>query len=144
MTGHSQKFLPQSKPGTEAYWDACRRHELHIQRCNDCGTHQFYPRIFCSKCSSKAVDWVHASGFGKVLTWSIVRRAISEAYAADVPYVIALIELQEGPVMMSKVSACEPEAVFTGMAVEVSFEDWTEQVSMPVFIPVTLKEQQGE
>ncbi len=139
MTGQSEKFLPQSRPGTETYWNACRQHELLIQRCSECGTHQFYPRIFCTSCSSKAVDWVPASGHGKVLTWTVVRRAVSAAYAADVPYIIALIELQEGPVMMSKVSSCEPESVCSGMAVEVSFEDWSEQVSMPVFIPTSSK-----
>jgi uncharacterized OB-fold protein len=61
---------------------------------------------------------------------------VSAAYVDDVPYVIALIKLQEGVVMMSKVVGCEPEAVHTGMTVEVSFEDWTKQVSIPVFVPV--------
>jgi len=140
MTDHSKKFFPRSKPGTETYWDACHRHELLIQRCGACGTHQFYPRIFCTNCSSKTIDWVRTSGRGKILTWTVIRRAVSEAYAADVPYVIALIELQEGPVMMSKVSRCEPESVCAGMAVEVSFEDWSEQVSMPVFIPTNRKD----
>ena len=134
MTGHTGKFLPQPKPGTEAYWDACRRHEFVIQRCSDCGSHQFYPRILCTNCSSRAVEWVPASGRGKVLTWTVVQRAVSKAYADDVPYVIALIRLQEGPVLMSKVCGCEPESVYTDMAVEVSFEDWSEQVSMPVFV----------
>lgn len=139
MTGHAEKFLPKSRPGTEVYWDACRQHELLIQRCSECGTHQFYPRIFCTSCSSRAVEWVRASGHGKVLTWTVVHRAVSEAYAADVPYTIALVELQEGPVMMSKVSSCESEPVYSGMAVEVSFEDWSDQVSMPVFVPATTK-----
>ena len=139
MSAKAQKFLPRPKPGTQFYWDACNRHELHMQCCSECGAYQFYPRIFCSKCSSRAVDWVRAAGLGKVLTWTIVRRAVSEAYASEAPYVIALVELQEGPVMMSKLSACELDSVATGMPVEVSFEDWSEQVSMPVFIPVTLK-----
>lgn len=139
MSGQAQKFLPRPKPGTQSYWDACSRHELNIQHCSECDSYQFYPRIICSQCSSRAVDWVRASGRGKVLTWSVIRRAVSEAYAGEVPYVIALIELQEGPVMMSKLSDCEPESVSAGMPVEVSFEDWSEQVTMPVFIPVTLK-----
>ena len=136
MTDHSGKVFPVAKPGTQAYWEACHRHELQIQRCKECGSHQFYPRIFCSSCSSRAVEGVVASGHGKVLTWTVVQRAVSKAYAADAPYVIALIELQEGPVMMSKVVGCEPESVQTGMAVEVCFEDWSEEVSMPIFAPV--------
>jgi uncharacterized OB-fold protein len=137
MNDRPEKFFPTRRPGTVDYWDACQRHELLIQRCNKCATHQFYPRIFCTTCSSKAIDWVSASGHGKVLTWTVVRRAVSAAYAADDPYIIALIKLQEGPVMMSKVIGCEPESMQTGMAVEISFEDWSEQVSMPVFVPAT-------
>jgi hypothetical protein len=132
-----EKFFPRRSPDTAAYWDACQRHELLIQRCGNCRAYQFYPRNFCTSCCSKTLDWISATGHGKVLTWTIVRRAVSAAYADDVPYVIALIKLQEGVVMMSKVIGCEPEAVHTGMAVEVNFEDWSEQVSMPVFVPVT-------
>jgi len=132
-----EKFLPKRSPDTAAYWDACQRHELLIQRCSKCGVLQFYPRNVCTSCGSRTLDWVTATGRGKVLSWTIVRRAVSAAYADDVPYVIALIELQEGVVMMSKVVGCEPESVHTGMAVEVRFEDWSEQVSMPVFVPVT-------
>jgi len=134
MSGHAGKFLPRSHPGTQAYWDACRRHEFIIQQCGDCGTHQFYPRIFCTSCASSAVAWVPASGHGKVLTWTVLQRAVSSAYAADTPYIIALIELREGPVLMSKVCGCEAGSVYTGMPVEVSFEDWSDEVSMPVFV----------
>lgn len=137
MNDPVEKFFPQRSPDTAAYWDACQRHELLIQRCSKCGVLQFYPRNVCTSCGSNSLDWVTATGRGKVLSWTIVRRAVSAAYADDVPYVIALIKLQEGVVMMSKVVACEPEAVHTGMAVEVNFEDWSEQVSMPVFVPVT-------
>ena len=137
MNDPVERFLPKRSPDTAAYWDACQRHELLIQRCSTCGELQFYPRNVCTSCGSNSLDWVTASGHGKVLSRTIVRRAVSAAYADDVPYVIALIELQEGVVMMSKVVGCEPESVHTGMAVEVNFEDWSEQVSMPVFVPVT-------
>jgi len=132
-----EKFFPKRSPVTAAYWDACQRHELLIQRCSNCGVLQFYPRNVCTSCASNSLDWVTASGHGKVLSWTIVRRAVSAAYADDVPYVIALIKLQEGVVMMSKVVGCAPESVHIGMAVEVDFEDWSEQVSMPIFVPVT-------
>lgn len=142
MNDQVEKFFPVSNPDTATFWDACQRHELLIQQCNKCGTHQFYPRIFCTNCSSTTLKWVPASGMGIIETWTIVRRAVSAAYAGDVPYVIALIKLQEGPVMMSKIIACEPESVHTGMAVEVSFEDWSEQVSMPVFVPASTNQSQ--
>jgi uncharacterized OB-fold protein len=136
MNDQVEKFLPKPTADTAAYWDACQRHELLIQRCGKCREYQFYPRNFCTSCCSKTLDWVSTVGHGKVLTWTVVRRAVSAAYTDDVPYVIALIKLQEGVVMMSKVVGCKPESVHTGMAVEVSFEDWSEQVTVPVFVPV--------
>jgi uncharacterized OB-fold protein len=71
-----------------------------------------------------------------VATYTIVTRAVSPAYAADVPYVIALIELEEGPRMMSNVIGCDVESVKSGIAVEVVFEDWTAEITVPKFRPV--------
>ena len=68
-------------------------------------------------------------------TQSIVRRPVSAAFAADVPYVVALVTLEEGPVMMTNINGCDPESVRIGMAVEADFEDWTEEISIPKFRP---------
>ena len=137
MTNTPVKHFPQPTPETEAYWEGCRKHELLLQRCVQCGEAQFYPRILCTKCMSENLDWVKASGRGRVLTFTIVRRAVSEAYVADVPYVVALVRLDEGPVMMSNVVQCNPETVIVGSRVEVLFEDWSDEVSIPQFRPVS-------
>ncbi len=131
------KLLPPETPASKPYWAACRKHQLLIQRCSACGHYQFYPRTFCTECMQREPEWVQASGRGTVETWTIVRRPVSEAYAADTPYVIALIRLDEGPVMMSQVSDCDPEGVHSGMRVEVIFKDWGDEVSLPVFKPGT-------
>jgi uncharacterized OB-fold protein len=81
------------------------------------------------------LEWVKATGRGQVLTFTIVRRAVSEAYAADVPYVVALIQLDEGPKMMSNVVQCDPETLEVGSPVQVVFEDWSEEISVPQFRP---------
>ena len=133
MSQHANKFLPSPRPGTVAFWEGCKRHQLLLQKCTQCETQQFYPRMICSTCSARSLDWVESSGNGTVLTWTIVRHPVSEAYADDVPYVIALIKLQEGPTMMSQIIDCDPESVQSGMRVEVSFQDWTDEISMPVF-----------
>jgi uncharacterized OB-fold protein len=130
---HEGKFLPASQAGTKPYWEGCKRHELLIQKCGQCGMHQFYPRLICTGCSASSLDWVAASGCGTVVSWTIVRHPVSEAYADDVPYVIALIKLQEGPTMMSQLIDCDLESVHSGLPVSVCFQDWTEEVSMPVF-----------
>ena len=117
------------------YWAACRRHELLVQRCRDCGTHQFYPRILCTACPGRLLDWVRASGRGTVRSFTVVHRPLSEAFAADVPYVVALVALAEGPTMMTHVVGCDAEAVRIGLPVEVVFDNRPDGVTLPMFRP---------
>ena len=84
---------------------------------------------------SEQLEWREASGRGTVETYTIVTRAVSDAYAADVPYVIALITLEEGPRLMSNVIGCDVESVKCGLAVEVVFERWSDEITMPKFLP---------
>jgi uncharacterized OB-fold protein len=84
---------------------------------------------------SDQLEWREASGRGTVESYTIVTRAVSDAYAADVPYVIALITLAEGPRMMSNVIGCDVESVKCGLAVEVVFERWSAEITMPKFRP---------
>jgi len=135
MTDLTGRNLPRATPETAPYWDGCREGKLMIQRCSSCGHYQFYPRLLCTECMSDQVEWVSARGRGKVLSFTIVRQAISEAYAADVPYVIALIQLDEGPTLMSNVIQSDPERVMMGMPVEVVFETWSEEITVPKFRP---------
>jgi uncharacterized OB-fold protein len=136
MTDAAVKHFPRPTPETEAYWQGCRKHELLLQRCVECSEFQFYPRIVCTHCASEELEWVKASGQGTVLTYTIVRRPVSAAYAEDVPYVVALIKLHEGPTMMSNVIQCDPETLEIGSAVQVVFEDWSEEISIPQFRPL--------
>lgn len=137
MAASGGKPVPVPTRETQPYWDGCKKHELHIQRCAACRHYQFYPRLYCTACMSDRVEWVKASGRGKVLSFTIVYRPVTQAFAADVPYVVALITLAEGPQMMSNIVDCVPEKVHIGMSVEVTFEDWTEEISAPKFKPVT-------
>jgi len=127
------KPLPVPTIETRPFWDACKRHELRIQRCGACGYYQFYPRIYCARCFSDGVEWVLASGRATVLSFTIVRRPVSPAYAPDVPYIVALVTLEEGPTMMTNIIGCEPEKVEIGMRVAVTFEDWNEEISIAKF-----------
>jgi hypothetical protein len=63
----------------------------------------------------------------------VVRRPVSKAYAAETPYIVALVELEEGPTLMSNVTGCDPDAITVGMPVEVTFEKWTDEISIPKF-----------
>jgi uncharacterized OB-fold protein len=129
------KPIPAPTLETAPYWEGCKRHQLRIQRCTACNHYQFFPRIYCTKCFSDRVEWVDASGLGKVLSFTIVRRPVSPAFADEVPYVVALVTLDEGPQMMTNIVGCAPDEIAIGMPVEVVFEDWSETISIPKFRP---------
>ncbi|MYA19837.1 MAG: Zn-ribbon domain-containing OB-fold protein [Chloroflexi bacterium] len=135
----SAKPLPQFTPGSEPYWDALSNHELRLQRCDVCAAFRFYPSPMCHSpdCMSLGYDWVEVSGRGEVFTHTVVHRPVSEAWVEDTPYVIAMIKLDEGPVMMSNVVDCDPGDVHIGLPVEVVFRDLAEGVSLPCFRPAS-------
>ncbi len=135
MSGTVQKFMPASNPETAPFWEACRQQRLLIQHCSHCGHYQFYPRSLCVSCMQPNPDWYQASGRGNVKSWTIVRTPVSPAYADMTPFVIALIQLDEGPTMMSQIHDCDVTSLQSGMRVKVIFEDWSGQVTMPVFMP---------
>jgi len=135
MSGHADKRLPRPTPLTAEWWAACRDHKLLVQRCGACGTHQFYPRILCTACGAAGLDWVEATGRGTVETFTVVRHPVGRAYADEVPYAIALVRLEEGPVMMTALTGVDADAVGVGMAVQVAFEQWTDDITMPKFRP---------
>jgi hypothetical protein len=134
MSGTTRNLPVPTKASAE-YWDACRRHELLIQRCTGCAKLQFYPRLVCASCSENSLQWIRASGRATLTTYTIVRRPVSRAYAAAVPYVVALVVLEEGPTMMTSIVSCGIEEVRIGMPLEVVFEDWPEGVTVPKFRP---------
>jgi uncharacterized OB-fold protein len=117
---------------TEPVWAACRRHELVVQRCAECGMHAFYPRIGCPSCGSTRLGWTRVSGRGSLYTFTIARRPTHPALADRVPYVIAVVELDEGPRLTSTVVDCDPERLRIGQPLRVDFEDHAE-ISIPVF-----------
>jgi hypothetical protein len=127
------KAQPIPTPLTAPYWQAAREGRLVLQRCEACGRHQFYPRSICTACASERLTWRDASGRGHVKSFTVIRRAVSAAYEPEVPYVVALIALAEGPTLMSNVVGCAPEAVRIGAPVRVRFDAWSDAIHVPVF-----------
>lgn len=131
------KPVPVPDAVSRTYWEACRRHELILQRCARCGTFRFPPASMCSRCGSGDTEWSRASGTGKVYSWTVVVHPIPhEVYAQDVPYVVALVELDEGVRMPTNIVDCDPHRIEADMPVEVVFDDVTEAVTLPKFRPV--------
>ncbi len=137
MSDAAEKFLP--RPGAESlpYWQGCNEERLLLQRCDGCGHWQFYPRILCTACGGARLSFEAASGWGRVKSFTVIRIPITPAYEALVPYVVALIELDEGPTMMSHVITSEVDALRIGDRVEATFQQWSEDQKLPVFHPCT-------
>ncbi len=130
-----RKPLPRIDEESRGYWEALARHELYFQRCRSCGTERFYPRAVCPVCLSSATEWVRASGRGTVYSFTVTRQNQAPGFRDELPYVLAIVELAEGPRLMTNVVGCAPDEVRIGMAVEVVFEDVTPEVTLAKFRP---------
>lgn len=131
------KPLPTPTPWSKPFWEGCKRHELWIQRCKGCGTKIMYPKLFCPSCLSDSLEWIRASGRGKVYSYTTVYSYTPVEFVRDVPYTAAIIRLEEGVQMMSNIVDCPPEQIKCDMDVEVTFDDVTEQITLPKFRPAT-------
>ena len=131
----AEKPVPRPYPDTKPYWDGTKNNQLWIQTCLDCGTLQFYPRGVCSTCLSSSLSWKQGSGKGTVYSFTVNYRAPHPGFAEDVPFVTAIIELEEGVRMMSNVVQCDPDTVTIGMPVRVVFEPLTDEITLPKFRP---------
>lgn len=127
--------LPTIEDDTRHWWDAAHEHRLLIQRCNQSGRYYFYPRPFSPFTWSEDVEWVEASGRGSVYTFSTVHRNDLPPFSEQVPYIAAVVELEEGPRMMTKIVGCTEDDIEIGMPVEVAWEELSEDVTIPVFVP---------
>ncbi len=130
--------LPQiDRPETEQFWEAARRHQLMIPRCQDCGRWIWYPQEICYVCNSRSITWQLIGGRGKVYSFVILRQALHPAFTARIPLAVALVELDDASYvrLTANILECPPEAVTVGMPVEVVFEDVTEDVTLPQFRP---------
>ncbi len=128
--------LPVPTPETRPFWEASRRHELVVQRCRACGRHFFYPRAACPHCLSGDLEWQPVSGRGTVHTFTVVHRG-QRNFPLPTPYVIAIVELAEGPRLMTNLVGIEadPAKIRIGLPVEVVFEDVTAEIALPRFRP---------
>lgn len=127
------KPLPEITDLNRPFWDGCQRGELRMQRCEAC-QHLRYPiATVCPKCLSDEVTWVALSGRGTVFSYLVFHQVYNQAFADDVPYNVALVQLDEGPHMFSNIVGCANDAVAIGDPVEVVFDRASENVTIPRF-----------
>ena len=127
------KPLPQISPEMKPFFDAAHRHQLVAQRCRGCGAYRFPARDQCSACLSRESDWVPVSGRGEVFSFAVMHQVYHPGFAAEVPYAVVVVELEEGARLVSNLLDCPPADVRIGMPVEVVFDDVTPEVTLPKF-----------
>ena len=130
-----QTPLPSPNALTAPYWQAAKQGQLKLPRCEDCGQFHFYPRSACPHCRSQKLTWQAVSGKGVVYSYTIVHRAPSKGFESEVPYVVAVVALDEGTHLMTRVIDLAPDAVKVGLRVTVAFQDKAEDIALPMFKP---------
>jgi uncharacterized OB-fold protein len=128
--------LPSTDPETQPFWDGLRAGRFLLRHCEACGRDHYYPRPFCPFCWSDDVAWKEASGRGTLYTWSVVHVNDLPPFHERVPYVAAIVELEEGPRVMTNVRGVPFDELAAGMTLVVDFEAISDEVTIPVFRPV--------
>ena len=136
MQSRSTKPIPRPTPETQHFWDGTLAGELRLQRCDQCSHVYFPPRPFCPGCASRSIRTFAASGLARLHSYVINQRAAPES-GFEAPYSIAIVELEEGPRMMTNIvdSPQTPEALILDMPLEVTFERLTDEIALPLFRP---------
>lgn len=127
------KPLPVIEPWNTPYWQAAKRHEFVAQKCRACGYTHLPPGPACTNCLSDDQEWVQLSGKGNINSYGIYHQLWHPGFKEDIPYNVALIELTEGPQIISQVVGCANEELKCGAAVEVTFDDVTLEITLPKF-----------
>ena len=132
------KPLPGITSLTRPFWEAAKGGTLTVQRCAACGAFVWCPRPRCTECGADRLEWTPVSGRGTVYSFTVIRQITQrsgDGFAGEIPYVVAWIDLEEGPRLCSNVVGCPADAVAIGMAVEVIFEEGGKDLWLPKFRP---------
>ena len=131
-----EKPLPAIDIESAPFWQAAREHRLAIMQCRLCDRHFFYPRALCPHCHSSVDGWTNVSGRGTIYSFTIARRPGGAAFKSDVPYVVALVELEEGPRLITNIVTSDVDSIRIGQKVTAVFDDVTPEVTLVKFKPL--------
>lgn len=130
------KPLPRGEGYNGEFYQFCKQHTLHFQRCADCGTWRHMPRESCNRCGSFEWQWAASSGRGTIFSWTVIHRALHPGFNDDLPYAAVVVELDEGVRVVSSVVGLPIEDLRVGLPVEVVYDDVTPEVTLPKFRPL--------
>lgn len=132
------KPLPSITPLDRPFWQHAKAHKLHLQRCTHCRHFRYPASPVCPDCGSDQAGYEPVSGKGKIVSWVVFHRCYFPSFEAEIPYNVAIVELEEGPMMISNILAPN-DSLHREMPVTVVFEDVTLDVSIPKFKPMKMQ-----
>lgn len=115
------------------YWEFLRKHELRFQQCSDCGEFRFPASPVCAECDSGSYKWTQVSGKGVVFSWVVFHKSYFPSFANDIPYNVAMVQLDDGPMFIANIVDIDNAAIRRGMPVEIVFDDVAEDLTIPRF-----------
>jgi uncharacterized OB-fold protein len=130
-----QKPLPVKTEENAPYWESAKRHALEMQRCGDCGRFRYPVAMFCPFCLSDKTEWQLISGKAAVYSFIIVHQRYDPSFANDLPYNVAVVELDEGPRLVTNIVGIANDQIRVGMPLMISYDDVTDEFTLPKFRP---------
>lgn len=131
----SERILPVIKALNRPFWESCRKGRISVQRCAACGKLRYPIGATCPRCMSRESSWEPLAGTGAVHTFAVFRHAYNDGWRDRVPYTVAIVELDEGVMMIGDLAGIAPEDVSVGMRVRVEFEPASAEIDVPRFVP---------
>jgi uncharacterized OB-fold protein len=132
------KPIPVPSAESQAYWDGLRDRKLLMPRCDACGKYWFPPSLLCPHCNETKWTWTSTSGRGRIFSYVVYHRVYHPGFAEEVPYAVAVIELDEGPRMVSNVIGIAPDKLACDLRVEVVYQPITDTITLPKFKPAVV------
>ncbi|MDR3557375.1 MAG: Zn-ribbon domain-containing OB-fold protein [Syntrophobacteraceae bacterium] len=131
------KPLPAPAAWSKPFWEGARQHKLLLKKCKSCGHIDHPPYLYCTECSGEECEWIETSGKATLYSYAVNVYGVPFAFMEDLPYVLALVDLAEGPRMISNIVGCAPEDLQNGMELEVVFDDVSAEITLPKWKPIS-------
>jgi hypothetical protein len=135
MSDFVPRFTPSPHGLTAEFYAHLAAGELRLQRCDACGRWRHPPRVLCGACGSDRWAWQRVSGRGSIYTWTVTHQALVPPFADDVPYGVVVVELEEGPRLVTAVRGVSPDALRIGLAVDLRIARASDEVGLHYFVP---------
>ncbi len=129
----AQRPIPEMTPLTEPFWSAAKARRLVVQRCGDCAAYRFPPEVGCYRCGSLRATWVPVSGRATLYSWTVAHPPLLPYFQERAPWPVAVVELEEGPRLVTNLVGVPVEEYEIGMPLQVDFEEVDDEVTLPVF-----------